>query len=463
MEISFRGKGNNQQIPLYSDRKEPYRPVPTKARVMPARFQYKIVLFTLCLWLITINYLERSYIKSTIKKCDWSKWENWQSQPHRIALFADPQIMDDHSYPGRPALINYLSKKWIDNYHRRNWEYVNYYLDSDSVIFLGDLFDGGRNWDNGYWYDEFKRFNSIYHKIPDKQIIMSVPGNHDIGFGETVEVRALERFKAFFGQTSSVYEIGNHTVVLLDTISLSDFGNEFVTKDPQSIMDRLAPLNPNDPPRILMTHVPLFRDPATHDCGPLRESNKKFPIMKGVQYQTVIDHNLSQEILSKIRPKISFSGDDHDYCRILHTYGEQNTAEEITVKSCSMNMGIKRPAIQLLSLNTNEKQNIKDKTYQTEMCYLPDPYFTLKTYLFTAVLSLLIFVIKFLSPKTWTILSNNVNKLLPNDSLTLPVTDIKQVKFENFEKDLSGFLLNGSITILGVLVIFITYFDAFYN
>lgn len=417
------------------------------------------MLVSLVSWWLLINYFERTYVKHTIQKCEWSKWEDWKSPAHRVSLFADPQIMDDHSYPGRPAIVNFFARKLIDNYHKRNWEYVNYVLDSDTTIFLGDLFDGGRNWNDSYWFDEFKRFNSIYHKIPHKRIIMSLPGNHDIGFGETVEVEALDRFRAFFGETSSIHAIGNHSVVLLDTISLSDFSNEAVTLPAKKIMESLAPLDPRDPPRILLTHVPLYRNPTTQQCGPLRESLQKFPIMKGEQYQTVIENGLTQEILSKIRPKIVFSGDDHDYCHIEHTYGASNTAEEITVKSCSMNMGIKYPAIQLLSLNT---QDGGPKTYQTNICYLPDPYFTLKSYLVGVLLNVLMLLIIFLTPKQWNSFVRLFNRLLPRQPLGLPIAEkVKVVRFEITTRDWVGLITNGTLIATGVLVIVSLYFNAF--
>ncbi|CQB89665.1 Uncharacterised protein [Chlamydia trachomatis] len=42
-----------------------------------------------------------------------------------------------------------------------------------------------------------------------------------------------------------------------------------------------------------------------------------------------------------------------------------------------MTGGIKHPAVQLLSLNTNEPT----KTYETEMCYMPNAYHGLYAYI----------------------------------------------------------------------------------
>lgn len=222
------------------------------------KFQWKLVLYSALFWLVTINYYETTYVKSAINKCKWEKWEKWNSdtQTHKVALFADPQIMDAHSYPGRPRPINFLTRAIVDHYHIRNWKYVQYYLDPDTNYFLGDLFDGGRRWDDEYWIKEYNRFHSIFPKKPNRKTVFSLPGNHDIGFGDTVVESSFKRFSSFFGETSSLHDVGNHTFVLLDTISLSDTTNENVSSVPREFLTQYAK-EEHPYPRILLTHVPL--------------------------------------------------------------------------------------------------------------------------------------------------------------------------------------------------------------
>lgn len=328
-------------------------------------------------WLLLIQYYERTVVKRAMKKCDWDQWEEWDSKvvAHRVGLYADPQIMDLYSYPSRPTIVNWFTRQILDNYHARNWKFFHYYMKPDSVFFLGDLFDGGRNWEVNEWITEYKRFNSIFPKKPGHLTVMSLPGNHDIGFGDTIIESSLERFTTFFGDPSSQWTVGNHTFVLLDTISLSDRQNENISAVPRDFMHKFEMSSPKYP-RILLTHVPLFRNPIEQPCGKMREAQKPFPLMKGHQYQTVIDEDLSKEVLSAIQPKIVFSGDDHDYCHVNHSYFANNLpkmAEEITVKSCAMNMGISKPAIQLISLYNPENDDTKT-TYKTNICYFPNPY-----------------------------------------------------------------------------------------
>lgn len=442
----------------------------TSVRSLLSKIHIKAILISLAVWLLVVNYNERSVVRRTLEKCSWDKWDKHSDESHKIALFADPQIMDDYSYPGRPRLANAFARKIIDNYHKRNWEFVKAILDPDTTFFLGDLFDGGRGWNDRDWFEEYKRFHSIYNVKSDRKTVFSLPGNHDIGFGETVEVESLKRFRSYFGETSSNHEIGNHTIVLLDTISLSDYNNPEVTTPSKRILERLEKED-DGKPRIILTHVPFYRFPDQQQCGPLRESSKKFPIKKGVQYQTVIDHQLTQDILAKIRPEIIFAGDDHDYCHIEHDYlsqGKPLKAEEITVKSCSMNMGIEYPAIQLLTLNTNYmNEEPGSKSFKTEICYLPAPYQAGKNYLTVLIVNLLIFVWIFLFSDSFSNAMNKVSKLIPKKDY-LPIALVSKPghpgEFDSDirTRDFAAFALNCFVGTIGIFMIFSLYYNAFY-
>lgn len=146
---------------------------------------------------------------------------------------------------------------------RRSYSQLQEQLHPDTVFFLGDLFDGGREWttysgDNqdpswnprpkdevryakqwkqrygeDFWLREYIRFNKLFvdpwnlagsEAGPGqrgRRLIASLPGNHDFGFGSGVSVPARNRFEAFFGDVNRVDVIANHTFVSVDTLSLS--------------------------------------------------------------------------------------------------------------------------------------------------------------------------------------------------------------------------------------------------
>lgn len=437
----------------------------------------RYIIWSCLAWLIAIHWCESISPRSSIGKCNWSRWESSKMMnPYHIGLFADPQIMDKHSYPGRPAVLNNLTRLILDRYHRRNWKIIQKVLDPDANIFLGDLFDGGRYWDDAYWMDEFKRFNSIFRQIPGKRNIMTLPGNHDIGFGDTVLEDSLRRFRAYFGETSASWDLGNHTIVLLDTISLSHSSNPSISNHPRQFLGEFRLREPHQYPRILLTHVPLWRNEnQQRQCGSMRESKRPFPIQKGDQYQTVIDAEISQNVLASIEPDLIFSGDDHDYCHIVHNYrsnGHDKTADEITVKSCAMNMGINKPAIQLLSLHNDGSSK---NTYDTNICYLPDPYRPFYVYITLAIFNLLFFLYAYCSPQSF---NKNIGiriakimhkigleeNLEHENGLPMPVSAAQSHFFENSNYILpsnSGFInfiLNSLLVFFSVTLVFGYYY-----
>jgi ethanolamine phosphate phosphodiesterase len=150
-----------------------------------------------------------------------------------------------------------------DNFLRRSYNELQRQLHPDTVFFLGDLFDGGREWrtlhgefkdpewshrpmreishakswnkkyGENYWLQEYARFGDIFFGPWNvaggsagpgqrgRKLIASLPGNHDLGFGSEVKLSVRDRFECYFGATNRVDVIGNHTFVSVDTVSLS--------------------------------------------------------------------------------------------------------------------------------------------------------------------------------------------------------------------------------------------------
>ena len=63
----------------------------------------------------------------------------------RIAVIADPQIADYFSY-GHSGLRLAAETFYGDLYMRRGFRHLQERLGPDAVLFVGDLFDGGREW-----------------------------------------------------------------------------------------------------------------------------------------------------------------------------------------------------------------------------------------------------------------------------------------------------------------------------
>ncbi|CEP07074.1 hypothetical protein [Parasitella parasitica] len=300
----------------------------------------------------------------------------------KLMLVGDPQMTDDNSYD-RPDLVMRLTKFYSGLYMKRNFHHLHRELRPTDTVILGDLMDSGRDWDDDKYAAEVDRFRSIF---PLKAYYMV--GNHDIGFGNGIQKHSLDRFQSYFGPTSYTFEKYGFVFVILDTVSLSS-SDPVIRSDALHMLESLGANTsiPAAKPRILMTHVPLFRAPH-QTCGPHRQSTSKtIADNAGYQYQNLVTEELTRLILNKVDPVAVFSGDDHDYCKVVHQFGIANnhTVTEITVPTFSMAQGLQYPGVMTLNID-NDGHLIAD------LCWLPDQVglFLLYGYLLAFTFALLL-------------------------------------------------------------------------
>lgn len=369
------------------------------------RSGHQILVLILAIWCVAFIYFEHVVPRSAASQCSWanvqtssqainngpqmkagaanenilSRAANEQLDPQtNVLLVADPQLIDNHTYPGRNSLLLKLSKHTVDVYIKQNYRALVNSLNPDYIMFLGDYLDNGRLLQDAYFQKEFKRFERIFNRWPKylrgSNWFTNLPGNHDVGFGDGVKPLLQKRFLKYFGTPNQLVEINGVEFVLLDTPSYLSSKSE-VNADSSRFMELLPP---PQLPRVLLSHVPLRRDVNQNPCGPLRES-KHFLQNAGYQYQLALSPDITKKLLEKVQPSLIFSGDDHDYCDVVHP----GNAREITVKSISMAMGINYPAVQLLSFSAAGPH----LAYDTHMCYLPVPYVDVYAYVVMAVAS----------------------------------------------------------------------------
>ncbi|EXJ74160.1 uncharacterized protein A1O5_02454 [Cladophialophora psammophila CBS 110553] len=430
------------------------------------------------LWICLLWWGERYIFQQSVAQCLWRQWESWpgHSQPHHVLLVADPQLVDPHTYPDRPWPLSTLTILYTDRYLRRSYQYLQEYLRPDATLFLGDLFDGGREWGTAestspeerykkygshFWMKEYIRFSNLFLRSwaqgphatvaepTGRRLLASLPGNHDLGFAAGIQLPVKERFDAYFGPLNRVDIIGNHSFIHLDTVSLSAMDQvdpktgssgagdgsaaatssgkiwkpveEFLVeaksirakavqhtcetrfhwKSPlphlqSPSVQRVADVGPSEMtqrnhhpvsssqfPTIVLSHVPLYRSGET-SCGPMRERGSVIPLQAGYQYQNVLTPLISQDIVKHLTAEeitMIYSGDDHDYCEIEHNEFT-GRIREITVKSMSWAMGIRKPGVQLVSLwnpvdvdmamSGDPSLSTPRDTVQNHLCLLPD-------------------------------------------------------------------------------------------
>ncbi|CAK9441623.1 uncharacterized protein LODBEIA_P54910 [Lodderomyces beijingensis] len=333
----------------------------------------RLLLILLASWLVVFYINETAVPYWAAQRCHWptstQSTSNHQTTT-RILLIADPQLIDNHTYPGRNKLLLRLSQHTVDQYLKRNYQALLSTLQPSHILFVGDLLDNGRAASDEYFQHEVARFRSIFPQRPN--MYTNVPGNHDIGFGDLINTEIRDRFADTFGEPNFSVEINGVDIVMLDTVSLSS-SQEGINIRAHRFLQQLPK---KTIPRILLSHVPLSRD-VNLSCGPQRERGKFDVFGRGYQYQNSLTPQISSLVMESLQPDLIFSGDDHDYCDVVHESG----VREITVKSISMAMGIWYPAVQLLTYTTDGKE----LNYHTDICYLQTPYVNIAVYIGMAV------------------------------------------------------------------------------
>lgn len=208
-------------------------------------------------------------------------------------------------------------------------------------------------------------------------------GNHDIGFGNGIQEHTVERFQTEYGPTSYIFKTTRYSIIVIDTVSLS------ATKDLASKKKALDVLRQALPPhpRILFTHVPLYRPDNTF-CGQDRQHASPIQQGRGYQYQNLVDQRLSSKLLEHIKPVAVFSGDDHDYCAVWHTLpNSQDQVIEVSVPTFSMAQGLLYPGAMLLDLSPS---STGEDFLATKLCWLPNQIAIFMGYAFLAICSLIV-------------------------------------------------------------------------
>jgi predicted MPP superfamily phosphohydrolase len=88
-----------------------------------------------------------------------------------VVVIADPQLTDAYSYKQSPGLVLSLTEFYSDIYMRRNFKRIQFYLSPDVIVFVGDLMDGGREWEDDQYNRELLRFKKIFQMKPKTTVI----------------------------------------------------------------------------------------------------------------------------------------------------------------------------------------------------------------------------------------------------------------------------------------------------
>jgi hypothetical protein len=378
----------------------------------------RIIFSLVIIWIINLLFCEWILFHIVMSGCTYKPLKELEGDPfynekvYHVALIADPQLISNYTYSHIPWIIYDYIIFLGDAYMRTCFRLLLVYNQPDAIIFLGDLMGDTIKLNEVQYAEHLFRFKWIFSstkKISDstgkdtinkRSLIVQnsnfdphvnwiktenvysifentfdfdipafyIPGNHDIGMF-TGPPLLLKWYETNFGSINYEINIGNFSFIGIGTPVLEDpttfpepsLRTRDYVRDTSNLIQQATGIGSR--PRILLTHIPLYRSDQ-ETCGSFKRSQIKNSI--GNTYQNLLSKFDTEFLLSCLDPLYVFSGDDHDYCEVKHLEGSVN---ELTVATFSWMEGTDYPGYALLSFYSPPSDCSKEE------CKQPDPIF----------------------------------------------------------------------------------------
>ncbi|XP_050381613.1 uncharacterized protein C630.12 [Argentina anserina] len=348
----------------------------------------------LCLiWALTLLYGEMlAFRLPSLSTCRWPHHHSSQSLDYlKVAVITDPQLMDRTSLRLAPkSLALELVQFYSDLYMRRAFLSSVLPFDPDVVLFLGDHFDGGPYLTDDEWKESLSRFKHVF-PVTEK-LVYRIAGNHDIGYADLHSrwPKVITRYEKEFGSRDYRFRVGQVEFIAIDAQAIDGNPQGSVASSTWTSVKNVS-LAVKAYPRVLLTHIPLYRQDET-DCGPNRKSkiiNQRIvhsADRQEITYQNYVTKESSKYLLDSIQPVLVLSGHDHDQCAVVHK-SKYGPVKEHTVGTISWQQGNVYPSFMLLSAVSSNTSSSGEPVL-TQLCFLP-----VQLHIYMWYLSLFIFTL----------------------------------------------------------------------
>ncbi|KAF7843707.1 metallophosphoesterase 1-like [Senna tora] len=360
--------------------------------------RHELTVLLCILWALTLLYGEMfAYWVPSLLTCSWphllrssssNSTSNSEADPAgyvKVAVITDPQLMDKTSLNLPPeSLALEIAEFYTDLYMRRSFFASVLPFKPDVVLFLGDYFDGGPYLMDEEWQKSFSRFKHIFGlneqgKYTDMQVY-NIPGNHDIGYEylHSQMPQVIRRYEETFGIRNYRFEVGNVDFIAIDAQTLDvSLHNPLQPSGQEFNCNWLPKLGNEVHPRVLLTHIPLYRPDNTY-CGPQRSAPivnqrvSRTSFDKDIRYQNYVTEDSSKNLMDMIKPKLILSGHDHDQCTVTHQ-SKFGPIKEQTLGTISWQQGNLYPSFMLMSVRKSTLPNAStpEDAVSTQLCFLP--------------------------------------------------------------------------------------------
>ncbi|KAH0736463.1 hypothetical protein KY285_012170 [Solanum tuberosum] len=323
----------------------------------------------------------------------------------KIAVLTDPQLMDRTSLHLAPKSFALEAAQFYTYLYMRR-AFLSSILPSkpDIILFLGDCSDGGSFLSDEEWQESRSRFKHIFDIDMLEQTtnikLYYLAGNHDIGYAafHSRMPEVIKQDEKAFGARSYQFTAGKVDFITIDAQTLDGYPQDNVTPATWEFVKNVSKhLSSN--PRVLLTHIPLYRPDQTV-CGSYRSSsiiNQR--INRAAQDNEILYHNYITEkgtnvLLDSIKPALVLSWHDHDQCTVIHK-SKYGSVKEHTLGTISWQQGNLFPSYMLLSASNLILPNgsMPEEAISTKVCFLPVQLYIYIWYILLFVMTLLIAVL----------------------------------------------------------------------
>ncbi|XP_070016153.1 uncharacterized protein C630.12 [Nicotiana sylvestris] len=375
----------------------------------------KLAAFLSLIWALSLIYGEMfAFWVPYLWSCSWPHLHlppstrdgvDHQRDYVKIAVVTDPQLMDRTSLHLAPkSLALEAAQFYTDLYMRRAFLSSILPFKPDVILFLGDYFDGGPFLSDEEWQESWSRFKHIFNIDMLEQTanikLYYLAGNHDIGYAafHSHMPEVIRRYERAFGARNYQFTAGKVDFVAVDAQTLDGNPQNNVTSATWNFVKNVSE-HPSSNPRVLLTHIPLYR-PGLTACGPYRLSStinqriNRAARDNEILYQNYITENGTNDLLESIKPALILSGHDHDQCTVTHR-SKYGSVKEHTLGTISWQMGNLFPSFMLLSASNLilPAGSMPEEAISTKVCFLPVQTYIYIWYLVLFVMTVLIAVL----------------------------------------------------------------------
>ncbi|KFK35701.1 hypothetical protein AALP_AA4G025800 [Arabis alpina] len=368
------------------------------------KHHHKLTVALCLIWAITILYGEMfAFWVPSLFTCSWPHHNLLKSDEKftKVAIVTDPQLMDKTSFRlSSKTLALEVAQFYTDINMRRSFVQSILPFEPEVVLFLGDYFDGGPFLPEDEWEESLSRFKHVFGMNSEGKVgdvpTFYIPGNHDIGYSRVAshKLDVIDRYEKVFGNRNRRFMIGNVEFISIDAQAIDGNPQKDLALEVWKFVQNVSS-DATSHPRVLLTHIPLYRPDQT-PCGPHRRASvidqrfwRHFQDQE-VIYQNYVSQESSKKLLEMIKPVLVLSGHDHEQCTVTHK-SETGSVTEHTLGTISWQQGNIYPSFMLLSVPNAVNQNSSDleETLHTQLCFLPCQLYIYMWYLSLFVFTLL--------------------------------------------------------------------------